>query len=95
MPSRLREGWVGIQHPSGEVRAPTKPKAKYNKIGKIRKADFHLNVSRSETYRATVISCAPRLREVTERNTFALAKVLTPSKIPKRSFVILKRGGET
>ena len=37
---------------------------------------------------------APVGRGGTERNTFALAKVLTPSKIPKRSFVILKRGGE-
>ena len=42
---------MGIQHPSGEIRAQTKSKAKYNKIGKIRRADFHPNVSRSETYR--------------------------------------------
>ena len=49
---------------------------------------------RVPTYRAEGISCATRSRGVTERNTFALAKVLTPSKIPKRSFVILKRGGE-
>ena len=50
---------MGIQHPSGEIRAQTKPKAKYNKIGKIRRADFHLNVSRSETYRVgeADISC--------------------------------------
>ena len=50
---------MGIQNPSGEVRALTKPKAKYNKIGKIRKADFHPNVSRSETYRVgeADISC--------------------------------------
>ena len=37
---------------------------------------------------------APFGRGVTERNTFALAKVLTPSKIPKQSFVILKRSSE-
>jgi hypothetical protein len=36
---------VGSQHPNEGFRTQTKPRAKFNKDVKIRKADFYLNLS--------------------------------------------------
>ena len=62
------------------------------------KREYHSSEARISLAQSANISRAKRAapfgREVTERNTFALAKVLTPSKIPKQSFVILKRSSE-
>ena len=68
---------MGSQHPHEGIRAKTKPRAKFNKMRKIRpRADFFLlrsakrNVSRRRkpTYRIEDISCAPKARGVTERD---------------------------
>jgi hypothetical protein len=99
---------VGSQHLRERFCTQTISRAKFNKDVKIRKADFflylrpagrnlvcakHNIICRRQHHLHEVQHRAPFGRGVTERNTFALAKVLTPSKIPKQSFVILKRGG--
>ncbi|MBQ1195881.1 MAG: hypothetical protein IIX44_06525, partial [Clostridia bacterium] len=91
---------VGSQHLCEGFPTQAKPRAKFNKNVKIRRADFflylrpagrnlvcakHNIICRRQHHLHEVQHRAPFGRGVTEHDTFALAKVSTLSKIPKQA----------